>query len=527
MALGIGFLCMSLTPSLLPRTWLVQGLISGVSTATGYAIGALAARLVPFAPRLRLRRAGWYALLVVGVPLVGTLVWQGTRWQRQLHGLMGAPVPERVGYLRAGLLSCVVFAVLVVLARGLRAAARELGHLISRWLPPRSAHTLSGALVALVALGMLDAVVYDPALDLAVATSQSINDGFNPRVSAPASPARSGGPGSAVSWSSLGLQGRAFVSGGPTLDQLRAFNGAPARPPVRVYVGLHSAPDLRAEAALAVRELVRTGGFARQVLCVITTTGTGWVDPRAAEALEYLYDGDTAQVAIQYSLLPSWLSYLLEKDKAQAAGRELFDQVYAYWSALPAEHRPKLLLFGESLGSFGGEAPFPGIEDLAGRVDGILWAGPLGANRLWSQVVAGRDPGSREVLPSYQQGRTVRFADSTSDLIGLADRWPTPRVVYLQHASDPATWWSPTLLVRPPDWLREPHGRDVLPVMRWYPFVTFWQVSADLVIADHTALGHGHRYGGELAAAWAAIVPPAGWTQLDTQRLADLVDSHG
>jgi uncharacterized membrane protein len=32
-------LAVSLTPSLLPRTWIVQGLISGVSTAAGYAIG--------------------------------------------------------------------------------------------------------------------------------------------------------------------------------------------------------------------------------------------------------------------------------------------------------------------------------------------------------------------------------------------------------------------------------------------------------------------------------------------------------
>ncbi len=381
MVVGIGFLCLSLTPSLLPRTWLVQGLISGISTATGYAIGTLAGRLVPVRPGPRVRRALWYALLVSGVPVLLTLAWQSTRWQRQLHALMGEPVPDRAGYLRAELLGWVVFAALVAAARGVRAIVREVGQVLAWWLPARSARPLGGVMVALISLVMLDAAVYDPGVSVAVATSQWVNDGLSAQVSAPASMTRSGGPGSAVSWASLGRQGRAFVAGGPTLDQLRSFARAPVRPPVRVYVGLGSAPDLRARAALAVRELVRTGGFGRQVLCVTTTTGTGWVDPGAAAALEYLYRGDTAQVAIQYSVLPSWLSYLLERTKAEAAGRELFNQVYAYWSTLPPDRRPKLLLFGESLGSFGGEAALaddaavPDFGDLTGRVDGILWAG--------------------------------------------------------------------------------------------------------------------------------------------------------
>src|SRR5205807_10557402 len=81
---------------------------------------------------------------------------------------------------------------------------------------------------------------------------------------------------------------------GPSVDDLRRFSGRPPRQPIRVYIGRRSAPDIHAEAALAVREVQRTGDFQRKVVCVITTTGTGWVDPRAAEALEYLYNGDSA-----------------------------------------------------------------------------------------------------------------------------------------------------------------------------------------------------------------------------------------
>jgi uncharacterized membrane protein len=99
--------------------------------------------------------------------------------------------------------------------------------------------------------------------------------------------------------------------------------------------------------------------------------------------------------------------------------------------------------------------------------------------------------------------------------------------VYLQHASDPITWWSSMLAVRRSDWLHEARGPDALPAMRWYPFVTFRQVTADLVLAQDTRLGHGHRYGGELATAWAAIAPPPGWTAAHTARLVRLVETRG
>jgi hypothetical protein len=36
---AVAFFCLSVTPSLLPRTWLVQGLVSGIVTATGYLAG--------------------------------------------------------------------------------------------------------------------------------------------------------------------------------------------------------------------------------------------------------------------------------------------------------------------------------------------------------------------------------------------------------------------------------------------------------------------------------------------------------
>ncbi|GIH98444.1 hypothetical protein Pta02_04530 [Planobispora takensis] len=227
---------------------------------------------------------------------------------------------------------------------------------------------------------------------------------------------------------------------------------------------------------------------------------------------------------MQYSYLPSWISFLVDAERAREAGRELFDAVYRVWSRLPIDQRPLLLVFGESLGSFGAETAFSGSGDMRNRVDGMLLVGPPSSNTLWREFTADRDPGTREVLPGYEGGETIRFAaDPAADLANPPAAWGRPRVVYLQHASDPITWWSPRLAVRRPDWLDEPRGGDVLPAMRWYPFVTFWQVTADMAVAGGAPAGHGHNYGAAPVAAWAQIAPPDGWSAERTAALTELI----
>lgn len=352
---------------------------------------------------------------------------------------------------------------------------------------------------------------------------KTVNNETQPGVAAPIDPMRSGGPGSLIPWASLGNQGRIFVAGGPTATDLLQFNGASPRQPIRAYAGLDSAPTAAERAALAVRELQRTGAFSRRVLCVITTTGTGWVDPKSVDPLEYMYNGDTAMVGLQYSYLPSWISFLVDKDRAHEAGRELINQVYSAWSALPAGHRPKLLIFGESLGSFGAESAFSGSDDMRNRTDGVVFLGPPNKNTLWTEFVTHRDKGTPEIRPTYRNGATVRFGAEPSALSHPSAPWATPHVVYLQHPSDPIVWWSPRLMLNRPDWLAEPRGDDVIPAMRWYPFVTFWQTTADMVFSTGVPNGHGHNYGAQPVAAWAAVAAPDGWTAERTAALEAII----
>ncbi|MDV7243534.1 alpha/beta-hydrolase family protein [Rhodococcus oxybenzonivorans] len=291
--------------------------------------------------------------------------------------------------------------------------------------------------------------------------------------------------------------------------------------PIRTYAGLASGGDsIRENAQVAADELERAGGFDRAVVGVATTTGTGWINESLVSSLEYMYNGDTAMVGLQYSYLPSWLSFLVDKERAHQAGEALFDAVYDKWKKLPPESRPKLVVMGESLGSFGGESAFGNVDDVEARTDGVLFTGPPNANEIWTDVTTNRDPGSPEWLPVYEQGETVRFgARAAEDLPRPDAPWGQPRMVYLQHPSDPIVWWSPELLLREPDWLKEERGYDVLDSTQWFPFVTFFQVAADMAVSTGVPDGHGHSYVVDIADAWSAILPPDGWTSADNERL--------
>jgi uncharacterized membrane protein len=225
-----------------------------------------------------------------------------------------------------------------------------------------------------------------------------------------------------------------------------------------------------------------------------------------------------------YSYLPSWLSLLVDQSKVTETATTLITAVHARWAALPAQSRPKLVLFGESLGSYGTETAYQDLKSMANGADGALLVGPPFVNPIWRPLVDGRDDGSPVWSPVYRGGDTVRFTQNAADL--RSSTGPRPRVLYLQNSSDPIVWWSPELMLRSPEWLNSPRGPDVSPDMHWYPAVTFWQTVVDLAFATDVPSGHGHVYGSSVADGWAALLPPPDWTAADTVRLRALLDAH-
>jgi uncharacterized membrane protein len=526
-AVGLVFLWFSLTPSLLPRGPLFQGLVSGLSGATGYGIGVFAVWLVrymrskdssPPAPR-----RAWLILIAAGaVGMVAMVIWFHV-WQDRVRDLMGVKHLTWIDYPLATALSLLVLFAVVEVGQLIRRLFRLLDLRLDRFAPPRVSAVIVVFLLVALTIALLNGVVVKFAMRTMNNTFESVNNEMNPDTAAPKTPLRSGGPQSLVSWESLGHQGRIFIKGGPTVAQLTAFNGAPAVEPIRAYAGLESADGITATAELAARELQRTGGLRRAVVAVGTTTGTGWINEAEADALEYMYNGNTAIVSMQYSFLPSWLSFLVDKNNARHAGQALFEAVDSLVRQLPEAQRPKLVVFGESLGSFGGEAPFMTLDNVLARTDGALFSGPTFQNTIWTDLTATRDRGSPEWLPIYDDGRNARFVARPGDLDRPHTAWPHPRVVYLQHASDPIAWWNPDLLFRKPDWLREKRGYDVLPETQWIPVVTFLQVSADMAVAVDVPQGHGHVYVADVANGWAAVLEPPGWTPAKTEKLRPLL----
>ena len=444
---GLVFGALSLTPSLLPRSGIVQGLVLGVAIAIGYGLGALVAWLVRqftgrAGPWPGTRRAWTVFAITATVVMVVALVY-GKHYQGHLTALMGMSAPGADWYLSVLVVGALVGLLLLAISRGVRRLARWVTRQVARVVPARTARAVGIIAAGTVTVLVINGVLLDGALAVMDSGFKTKNDTTSEGTVQPTSDYVSGGARSQVPWGELGRKGRDFVAGVTATADLTTFNGTAAVDPIRVYVGLESASSAEQRAELAVEDLVAMGAFDRAVLAVGTTTGTGWVDENAVDPLEYMYNGDTAIVATQYSYLPSWLSFLVDKARAKEAGVTLFDAVYAEWSRRPVDARPRLLVFGESLGSFGGEEAFSGLPDIVNRTNGVLFIGPPNTNELWRRYTADRDEGTHEVRPVLDQGQTLRWAQVPEDLTIPTATWSGTRMLYLQNASDPIVWWAP------------------------------------------------------------------------------------
>ncbi len=527
LAVALLFFAWSMSPSLLPRAWYLQGVATGISVGIGYGLGCATAWVVRrcgLRPQWssRTRRIGWWTLAGAAAVVVPTFLMLGSWWQQILRDLIGMPRAERSFYLLVFLIAVAIALALVAIGRGLRWATARLTDIGGRVVPGPVARLAAVVIVvALVVMG-LDGALHRGLLSMAERSAKVADKSTAEGVTQPSAPERSGSSASAQAWDTLGAEGRSFVAGGPSAEQISKITGAAALTPIRVYAGRTSADSIEGIAEQVVAELRRTHAFERKVLAVVTTTGRGWVNPNVAAALEYVNGGNTAIASMQYSFLPSALSFIADRETPPLAGQALFEAVHRVWAELPEATRPKLVVFGESLGSFGGQSAFASGADIVARTDGALLVGTPNFAQPWGRLTANRDPGSLERLPVIEGGRHIRFASRTSDL-NLAGPWGFPRVVFWQHASDPITWWSFDLLLHRPDWLREPLGPDVDPGMRWLPLVTFWQVTLDMIFSADVPYGYGHAFGPDAADLWVDILAPRGWDPALTQRIQDAI----
>ena len=500
------FFVWSMTPSLLPRPWYLQGVATGISVAIGYGIGCGAAAvlrwcgirsLVPS----RVRTIGWGVLAAVGAVLVPLFLVLGSRWQQNLRELVGLPPAEGSFYILVLLIAVTVAATLLAASRAVRWAVRRLTALINGVVPIPMARLIAVAVAGLVIVLALDGALHRGLLAVAERSAEAADDSTAQGVRRPQVGERSGSPASREDWDSLGREGRTFVAGGPTATQISAVSGSPALTPIRVYAGRESADTVEGVADRVVAELNRTQAFERSVLAVVTTTGRGWVNPNVAAAFEYV------TLAIPLSRpcstpfcpahCPSSPTVIRQKRPGEPCLTRCTGRGRTYNGTPTSEARG---VRGESgIVRRAGRVRFRGRYRQPDRRRALRGHAELRA------AVGGdhRRPGSGVVvmLPIVEEGRHIRFASRPED-VRLAGQWGFPRVVYWQHASDPITWWSFDLLLRRPDWLREPLGPDVDPGLRWLPIVTFWQVTLDTYLLKPCAVRIRHALVTLLNSGW-------------------------
>mgnify|MGYP002716257712 FL=1 len=521
----------AVSPSLLPHSWWATAANVGVLQGLGHGFATVASQALR-----PVRSDEPQSLLPDPVRLAMTGVTAGvfvTSLRRRAHQekLVESDEKFKVSPEILGItVGTLGYGVVLLVGDAIQTFIDAINELLGKKLPPVASWPLAiaggGALLILVG----DQMVVRRFAVRVSRQAQELDREFMRGADQPKRPERSGSPDSAVDWNTMGRQGRAVVAGGPRKEDIERLLDGGALEPIRIFVGLDTerdqAPDFEEMAAVAIKEMHRTGAFERSHIAVMSAAGTGWINDFHTSGFEFVTRGDSAVVAMQYSYLPSAYSYLADRKNPVNSSRVLIEAIRSELEQLDPETRPKLYVGGESLGAYGVSDAFETVEEFLEQTSGGVFTGTPGFASNHSYLTRHREKGSPQRLPLIDGGRHVRFtahpAHLRHDFRGhsYANTWEEPRFVFAQHASDPVVWWEPSLAWKAPDWLREPGSRgepapaaqhlDALDTMRWMPLVTYWQIGIDQLPSKDYPSPHGHNYHDETVAYWNAVIHGAG-----------------
>jgi len=293
----------------------------------------------------------------------------------------------------------------------------------------------------------------------------------------------SGGPGSLAPRDTLDFEGTRFVGGAvPAEDIVALLGGGTAIDPIRVFVGVKTAPTPEERAGIAVDELERLGAFGRARLLVCSPPLRGYVNPVPVKTHEVLSRGDVASVTVQYYdqrtvLMP--LKVPIAAKTHRLVLELLRDRLAARRAA--GVHVPEVQVYGESLGAWASQDVFlhgglKALDELA--VGRALWAGTPAFSRLRRWFASGR-------LARDERIAFVRVRDLPELPADVRDAL---RFLFLYRRVDPVVLFSGVdLLWRRPAWLDADRADrwTELRRVRWVPGVTFLQLAGDLFRATN------------------------------------------
>ena len=203
---------------------------------------------------------------------------------------------------------------------------------------------------------------------------------------------------------------------------------------------------------------------------------------------------------MQYSKRPSPLSLDL-RDEGYVQYRMLVNGIHKKVSKMPKDKRPKLVLFGESLGAWTSQDAF-----MYEGTDGFLANGI--ARALWIGT-----PASSKWKEFTLSGKTL---NTEKDYIGVFNTYSDYqkesetkksklRYFMVTNDNDPVAKFTVSLLVQEPDWLKEEKKRpsSISPNTHYRIPGTFAQTLVDMKNALKPIPGQfvstGHDYRGSLA----------------------------
>ena len=511
----------SVSPSLLARSWQWHAVASGVLSAVGYIVGLTIQRFYALVvPRLGVEITAPKAVSIAfrAVLLLGFFLWflrwllQSYRERKRANHLVGMRGETLGEYLLGTVCAFILMMALLGVAWGLQWIGRAIVSVLSQWMHMVFALALSLLILVVIVYALTSQVLLKLGINFFTRHARKMNNRTAKGIVQPQVPERSGSPHSRSSWRAVGGQGRVFLGRGPSRADIEAVTGCSAMEPIRVYAGMpEEGQSLQNAADLVVEELHRAGAFDRAVILIATSTGSGWVDEWQVQPLEYLTRGNCATASMQYSFVPSSINFLTDLDVSEEAAVILFETIRRAVDEIPEDRRPALFVCGESLGAYASQHVFSGIVDVLSRTDGALWVGTPAFTPMHAELTAIRHRGSPEVAPVVANGRHVRFVNVPenlwADVYGreLGD-WNYPRIVYAQHPSDPVVWWNSELVWHKPDWISEKVDGDVSPHMQYTRGATYIQVLVDMPVAGTAPGGHGHTYHEELIPLWEAIL---------------------
>ena len=518
---ALAMYAVSVSPSLMARSWAWHAVASGILVACGYVAGVVVqnvAQLVIRLTGLTISASEPVELgFRIGIGALFALWWiyaviQSYRRARKAAALVNMPGETFGEYLLGTAGAVVVSWMLLRIVGALNRLCWMLIASLDAHMPRPAAIVVSMVILFAIMFFLTSKVILRGGIGFFRRKAEQLNMRTARGIYQPFVPERSASPASSVTWESVGGQGRVFLGRGPSRLDIAQVCGGVAMEPIRVYSGMPTGGSgIEQAAATVVAELHRTGAFDRAVILIAASTGSGWVDEWQVQPLEFLTRGNCATASLQYSYVPSALNWLTGLESAQEASAALFAAVRAELDLMDEADRPALFVCGESLGAFASQSVFESFEDVLARVDGALWVGTPSFTPMHAALTAARHKGSPEVAPVVHNARRVRFVNEPSDLrTDLYGRefgpWGFPRVVYAQHPSDPVVWWTNKLIWTQPDWLRERAGRDVSLNVEFTRFATYIQVLADLPVAGTAPGGHGHTYHEELIPLWRGIL---------------------